>query len=276
MIDRILVADDEYLVRQFLEESVRRCGIEVVPAADGREAIEVLRDGDVQLAFVDLKMDDVSGLDVLRFRNEHCPEVMLVIMTAYGSLETAVEAIRLGAFDFLLKPFSPDQAAVVVEKARRWLQMDERRGYLQQEVRDGGRARIIGESGPMQKVLKLIERVAPTRATVLVTGESGTGKELVASEIHRLSDPANERPYIRMNCAAVPEALLESELFGHEKGAFTGAVGRRRNPAPRRDRRDQCGHAGETAPRAPGVGVRTRGRKQDHRGRCPRGGHHKP
>ena len=228
MIDRVLIADDEFLIRQFLEESITRQGIEVVCAFDGQEAIEAIGKYDVQMAFVDLKMGDVSGMDVLRHARRTCPHVMVVVMTAYGTVETAVEAMHLGAFDFLLKPFAPDQAVVLIEKARRWTQLSERQGYLQREVTAPSTgSRIIGSSDEMRQTLRLVERVAPTAATVLITGESGTGKELIAGEVHRLGAESTERPYVRMNCAAVPENLLESELFGHEKGAFTGATERR-------------------------------------------------
>jgi len=230
VIDRILVVDDEFLIRQLLEETAGRGGLEVVTAGSGEEAIEILEKEEFQMAFVDMKMDRMSGMDVLKFARKNCPRMLFVIMTAYGTVETAIEAMKLGAFDFVIKPFSPDQMDILIEKGRLWLQLNERDSYFKQEIcrQSGGvSGRAIGESSEMQEVNRLIERVAPTRATVLITGESGTGKELIASEIHSLSDPEGDRPYIRMNCAAVPENLLESELFGHEKGAFTGAVERR-------------------------------------------------
>jgi len=230
MIDRILVADDEFLLRQLLEETAARRGLEVVTAASGEEAIALLEHEEFQMAFVDMKMDKLTGLDVLKFAHNHCPRMLFVIMTAYGTVDTAIEAMKLGAFDFIIKPFSPDQLDIIIEKGRLWLQLNERDSYLRQEVTSGGNdftPRAIGDSPQMKAVFRLVERVAPTNATVLVTGESGTGKELIASEIHRRSDPQGNKPYIRMNCAAVPENLLESELFGHEKGAFTGAVERR-------------------------------------------------
>ncbi len=236
MIDRILIADDEFLIRQLLEETARRRGIEAVTAASGEEAMEILEKEDFQMAFVDLKMGKATGMDVLRCAVQKRPNMLFVIMTAYGTVETAIEAIKLGAFDFVIKPFSPDQMDVLIEKGRLWLQMDETNKYFRKELSGGADAQapgsaqcssIIGKSAKMQELLRLVQRVAPTDATVLVTGESGTGKELVATEITRIFDPAGSKPYIRMNCAAIPESLLESELFGHERGSFTGASERR-------------------------------------------------
>jgi len=234
MIDRILVADDEFLLRQLLEETATRRGLEVVTAASGEEAVALLEREEFQMAFVDMKMNKLTGLDVLKFARTRWPRLLLVIMTAYGTVDTAIEAMKMGAFDFVIKPFSPDQFDIIVEKGRLWLQLNERDSYFRQELTSGGNVggtdaapRAIGNSTQIKEVFRLVERVAPTAATVLITGESGTGKELIASEIHRLFDPGKTKPYIRMNCAAVPENLLESELFGHEKGAFTGAVERR-------------------------------------------------
>jgi len=236
LIDRILIADDEFLIRQLLEETARRRGIDAVTAASGEEAMEILEKEDFQMAFVDLKMGKATGMDVLKRAVQLRPAMLFVIMTAYGTVETAIEAIKLGAFDFVIKPFSPDQMDVLIEKGRLWLQMDETNKYFRKElsgvadpVAPGAEpsSSIIGKSQKMQDLLRLVQRVAPTDATVLVTGESGTGKELIASELTRLFDPSGSKPYIRMNCAAIPESLLESELFGHEKGSFTGAAERR-------------------------------------------------
>lgn len=230
MIDRILIVDDEFLIRQLLEETALRRKIDVVTAASGEEAMEILKTEEFQMVFVDLKMGKASGIDVLKFGTNARPDTLFVIMTAYGTIDTAVEAMRIGAFDFVIKPFSPDQMEIMIEKGNHWLKMNERERYLQKELSDAGNEsgfKAVGDSQEMQSVYKLIQRVAPTDATVLITGESGTGKELISSEIHRLSEKNGSRPYIRMNCAAVPENLLESELFGHEKGAFTGATDRR-------------------------------------------------
>ena len=233
MIDKVLIVDDEFLIRQLLEETAARRGIESVTAGSGEEALEILAKQDFQMAFVDMKMAKLTGMDVLRFAREKCPDMLFVIMTAYGTIETAIEAIKLGAFDFIIKPFSPDQMDIVIEKGRLWLQMNETNQYLQKELAgsntdaDDPAIRAVGSCDKMAEIHRLIRRVANTDATVLITGESGTGKEMIASELRNIADPAEKKPYIKMNCAAVPENLLESELFGHEKGAFTGATERR-------------------------------------------------
>ncbi|NQZ69141.1 MAG: sigma-54-dependent Fis family transcriptional regulator [Lentisphaeria bacterium] len=228
-MDRILVVDDEALIRDLLKETVIRCGIEVETASSGENAIEKLKETEVQMMFVDMRMNKMSGMDVLSHVRERYPHIIFVLMTAYGSIETAVDAMKMGAFDFIIKPFTPDQTEVLIEKAKNWLQLNERQSYFKNEAAKprAKSSRIIGQSEAIESCTRLIEKVAPTRANVLVTGESGTGKELIAAQIHRLSNVDGSMPYIRMNCAAVPEALLESELFGHEKGSFTGAQERR-------------------------------------------------
>ena len=227
MIDRILVIDDEFLIRELLEETALRKNIEVVTAGSGEEGIEILKKEDFQMVFCDMKMKKKTGLDVLEFCNKNKPDILFVLMTAYGTMETAIEAMRLNAFDFFIKPFSPDQMDIVLEKAERWTKLNEQHQYFQ-EISSGlsdGLSKMIGQSPQIQQVNKLIERVAPTDASILISGESGTGKELIASDVHHTSGSTG--PYIRLNCAAIPENLLESELFGHEKGAFTGATERR-------------------------------------------------
>ncbi|MCM8530359.1 MAG: sigma-54 dependent transcriptional regulator [Lentisphaeraceae bacterium] len=229
MIDRILVADDEFMIREVLEETIRRHNIEVITASNGDEAKKMLEKHDCQMAFVDLKMGKTTGMDVLKHCQAKSPSTLFVLMTAYGTVETAVDAIKMGAYDFILKPFSPDQTDVLIEKANKWLQMSEKQIYLNKELDKeiGFLKEILGKSTEIQKINKLIHRVAKSDVTVLVTGESGTGKELVSSAIENVANPGKKAPYIRMNCAAVPENLIESEMFGHEKGAFTGANERR-------------------------------------------------
>jgi DNA-binding NtrC family response regulator len=233
MIDKVLVCDDEFMIRDVLVETLSRHGVEVITAANGEEAMKLADKHDFQLIFCDFKMGKANGMDVLKHYRAKSPASLFVLMTAYGTVETAVEAIKLGAYDFILKPFSPDQTDVIFEKATRWLQMNSERQYLANELaaRTGGVTaggkELLGKSLAMQEVMKLVRKVARSRVTVLVTGESGTGKEMVASAIEAAANPERKAPYIRLNCAAVPENLIESELFGHEKGAFTGASERR-------------------------------------------------
>jgi len=229
MIDRILVTDDEFMIREVLEETIRRHGIEVITASNGDEAKKMLEKHDFQMAFVDLKMGKTTGMDVLEHCRKVSPSTLFVLMTAYGTVETAVDAIKLGAYDFILKPFSPDQTDVIIEKASKWLKLNEKQLYLNDALNTevGFLKEIIGNSKAIAGINKLVQRVASSHVTILVTGESGTGKELVSSAIEHLSNPDSKAPYIRMNCAAVPENLIESEMFGHEKGAFTGATERR-------------------------------------------------
>lgn len=230
MIDKVLIVDDEFLVRQMLEETVSRKGLRVTSAASGENALELLKENEFQIAFVDLKMGKTNGIEVLRHCHENYPEMLFVIMTAYGTVQEAVSAMKLGAFDFILKPFTPDQMDIILEKAEKWIGIKERNSYLKKELYGNETdytPEAVGASSAMNEVKKLVGKVAQTGATVLITGESGTGKELISAEIERLSNPLKTKPYIRMNCAAMPEKLLESELFGHEKGAFTGAAERR-------------------------------------------------
>lgn len=230
MIDKVLIVDDEFLVRQMLEETVSRKGLRVTSATSGENALEILKENEFQIAFVDLKMGKINGIEVLRHCHENYPEMLFVIMTAYGTVQEAVAAMKLGAFDFILKPFTPDQMDIILEKAEKWIGIKERNSYLKEELYGSETdytPEAVGASKAMNEVKKLVGKVAQTSATVLITGESGTGKELISAEIERLSNPLKTKPYIRMNCAAMPEKLLESELFGHEKGAFTGAGERR-------------------------------------------------
>ena len=195
MIDRILVSDDDFLIRQVMEETIKRHKIDVVSADSGEKAIKKLKSQEFQMVFTDLKMAKVSGMDVLKFCQNECPNTLLVIMTAYGTVETAVEAMRLGAFDFIIKPFPPDQVDILIEKGTNWFQINERNTYLNQELsaNKGGSKKIVGNSCQLNEIVRLAKRVAPTSATVLVTGESGTGKELIASEVHRISDPERKK-----------------------------------------------------------------------------------
>ncbi|MBT1075368.1 sigma-54-dependent transcriptional regulator [Geobacter grbiciae] len=221
---KILVVDDEHLIRWSLEQNLKKQGYEVVSAGNGEDALRLARDEQPDLVLLDIQLPGISGLDVLEKIKEHDEEIIVIMVTAHGALETAVHAMRLGAFDYINKPFNLDEMAIVIRKA---LETSDLRREVQrlrgEQAKKFGTPDIIGASRHMKNVLDMMEKVAKSDAsTVLVQGESGTGKELVAKWIHYKSARA-ERPFVAINCAAVPATLLESELFGHEKGAFTDA-----------------------------------------------------
>jgi len=224
---RILVVDDEANARTALAEILRTEGYGVETAADGFKALGRFAEFDPDLVLTDLKMPGMDGLELLRKVRETDSEIAVVLMTAFGAVETAVEAMRQGAADYLTKPLNMDELLVVLERALERRRLRRETADLRAEL--AGRYRfenIIGTSPEMQNVFKTVAQVAPSRATVLLTGESGTGKELVAAAIHHRSS-RKEGPFIRLHCAALAESLLESELFGHERGAYTGADRRR-------------------------------------------------
>jgi two-component system NtrC family response regulator len=223
----ILVVDDELAQRELLGGFLAKRGWSVELAAGGAEALALLRRTAVDLVLADYKMPDLSGIELLKASKQLNPEVPVVLITAYGSIASAVEAMKAGAYDYLTKPIELDELVHLIHRVteRRQLltEVQELRTQLRERFRVEG---IIGDSGQMQEVLSLVARVAPTPSTVLIRGESGTGKELIAKAIH-YNSPRRDRPFVKVNIAALPETLLESELFGHEKGAFTGATERR-------------------------------------------------
>jgi DNA-binding NtrC family response regulator len=220
----ILVVDNEQSVRLTLSMLLKAKGHQVLEAADGRTAIDKLREEPVSLIVTDLKMAEVSGMDVLRQAKVLSPETEVILLTGHGTIESAVEAMRLGAFDYVTKPFESTELLHRVEKALEHHQLIGEVRLLRRQIREQrGFGTLVGKSPEIQRVVELISRVAGTEATILIEGESGTGKELVARAIHSES-PRAERPFVAINCGALPETLLESELFGHVKGAFTGAT----------------------------------------------------
>jgi two-component system response regulator PilR (NtrC family) len=219
----LLIADDEQGIRQLLTLVFERVGHRVRVAEGGRRALELLRAEPADLIISDVKMPDMNGIELLRAARELSPDVAVVMMTAFATVDTAREAFKLGADDFIQKPFDVDELKLIVQKALEKLDLvKENRAFRRAQRERGSLGNIIGRSARMQAVYQMIETVAEVQSTVLVTGESGTGKELVARAIHDLS-PRAEKPFISINCGAFTETLLESELFGYMKGAFTGA-----------------------------------------------------
>lgn len=223
----ILIIDDEKNMRWALEKGLGQAGYRTVSAPDGPGGLESVASESPDIVLLDLKMPGMDGLDVLRLIKELRADLPVIIITAHGSVATAIEAMRAGAYDYVSKPFNLEEIQISIEKALEVRSLTEEVAKLRSEVEQKySFQNIIGKSPKMQAVFDLIDRVAATSASVLIFGESGTGKELAAKAIHYLS-PRRHRPYIQVNCSALPETLLESELFGHEKGAFTGAVARR-------------------------------------------------
>ena len=219
---QVLIVDDEPNMRRVLAALLEREPCDVLQANDGLEALQVLDDNVVHVVVADLRMPNMDGMELLKKVVARDPNLPFVVLTAHGMVDTVVEAMKLGAFDFITKPFEKDELLAIVRKALRSVRLDAA-APPPAPPGESRRYRIIGESEPMQQVYAILDKVAATPTTVLITGESGTGKELVARALHANSRLA-ARPYIRVNCAAIPRELIESEFFGYEKGAFTGAV----------------------------------------------------
>jgi DNA-binding NtrC family response regulator len=227
IMDRILIVDDEAGSRQGLSELVRSWGVSSDVASDGAEGLEKARQFRPQVIIADLVMPRMDGLGLLTGLGEEVHRLAVVMLTAQGSIATAVEAMKKGAFDYLTKPVDTRQLRQVLDKAlERSAAFERAERYRKELLETGSFGRMVGMSVPMQRLYELMSQVGPSAASVLIVGESGTGKELVARTLHELS-PRREARFVAVNCAAIPETLLESEIFGHEKGAFTGAEGKR-------------------------------------------------
>jgi two-component system response regulator HydG len=219
----VLVVDDDHAHRTMLSTLLGGWGYEIREADDGATAIKMAREYPFDLILMDIRMLKVSGLEALSEIKAYNPAIPVIIMTAYSSVETAVEALKKGAYDYLTKPLDFDELRLAMERAMDHSHLKEENRLLRETLgTQFDRQNIIGRSEPMVRLLETVGQVAPSEATVLITGESGTGKELIAGAIH-FNSPRKDRPFVKMNCAAVTETLLESELFGHEKGSFTGA-----------------------------------------------------
>lgn len=222
-MDKILVVDDEKHVRDFLVEALKRKNYDVWMADNGKTALEMLRETSFDLVITDLKMPDLSGLEVLKCAKELYPTCVVIVITGFGTIEGAVQAMKMGAYNYLLKPFSLDVVEALIQKAQEQSHLEREVDYFRSGVQS---KEVIAASPAMHQVLQDVARIAPTDATVFIQGESGTGKEVIAQAIHAQSKRA-QQPFIKVNCAAIPETLIESEFFGHEKGSFTGATSRR-------------------------------------------------
>ncbi len=224
MKPRILVVDDEESIREFLDIMLRKEGYEVTCVEDGAKAQEMLKKKTVDMIISDLQMPNVTGIELLRHVKESHPEILFMLITAFGTTESAVEAMKMGAYDYITKPFKIDEVRINIANALRSRNLEVENRVLKKELeREFSFQNLVGNSEPMHRIFDLIKRVSETPTNVLITGESGTGKEMVAKAIH-YNGPLKDRPFVTVNCGAIPESLMESEMFGHKKGSFTGAV----------------------------------------------------
>ncbi len=224
MKSRILVVDDEESIREFLEIMLKKEGYEVTTAEDGAKAQELLKKRSFDMIISDLQMPNVTGVELLKFVKENYAQTVFMLITAFGTTETAVEAMKMGAYDYVTKPFKIDEVRMNIANALRSQNLEVEVRTLKKElVREYSFQNMIGNSSNMHAVFDLIKRVSHSNTNILITGESGTGKEVIAKSIH-YSGPLKDKPFVTVNCGAIPENLMESEMFGHKKGSFTGAI----------------------------------------------------
>ncbi|MCX6990168.1 MAG: sigma-54 dependent transcriptional regulator [Chlamydiae bacterium] len=229
MIEKVLVVEDDPLMRAFVVEVLKRRRSDVVCAGTGKEAVALLQKETFDLVISDIRLPDLSGIEVLRSSKKIHPQTLVILITAYASVETAIEAMRLGAFNYLIKPFPSETLETVIEKAEEHRALVQENELLRHEVslkNSMERRQMISESPIMKQIMENVGKIAKSNASVFISGESGTGKEVIASAIHYGSHRST-KSFIRVNCAAIPHSLLESEFFGHEKGSFTGAINKR-------------------------------------------------
>lgn len=224
MKPRILVVDDEESIREFLEIMLKKEGLEVTCAEDGAKAKDILAKKSFDMVISDLQMPNMTGLELLKHVKESYPDLVFMMITAFGTTESAVEAMKMGAYDYLTKPFKIDEVRLNVANALRSRNLEVENRTLKKELnREYSFQNVVGNSEAMHRIFDLIKRVSMAPSNILITGESGTGKEVVAKAIH-YNGPLKDRPFVTVNCGAIPEQLMESEMFGHKKGSFTSAV----------------------------------------------------
>ncbi|PIQ89448.1 MAG: hypothetical protein COV72_02785 [Candidatus Omnitrophica bacterium CG11_big_fil_rev_8_21_14_0_20_42_13] len=224
---RILIVDDEPLIRSSLQEALRIDGYDVKSASCADEALANISQNSIDIVITDLKMPGLSGMQLLKVVKDKYPQIAVVLITGHGNIETAVEAMKSGAFDYITKPLVDSEIKVIIQKIAEQKKLIQENAFLKEKLAQATRENfcdMFGASNAMQKIYRMIETIANTKATILITGESGTGKRLVAMAIHKNDSLRNNMPFIEVSCGALPENLLESELFGHVKGAFTGAI----------------------------------------------------
>jgi two-component system response regulator PilR (NtrC family) len=222
--DKILVADDEKSMREFMDIMLKKEGYKVTLASNGEEVMKLIEKDIFDLALVDIRMPRQDGISVLKRIKSISPETVVIVITAYASADTAIKAMKEGAYDYITKPFKIDEIKLIIQNALEKKHLQKENLLLKQVVRDRYHfENIIGQSSKMLELYDLLEKVAPTKTNILITGESGTGKELVAKAIH-YNSPRKDKPFVTLNCGAIPESLIESELFGHMRGAFTDAI----------------------------------------------------